>query len=288
MKFFLFFLLSLTAHSLEVASLHPLITDTLKKVGGDRVQVIEVGKPGMDVHKFQPKASDLKKIARVSLIFASGKNLEPYLGDLEDSLQSHQTIVQVGRTIPSQKISAKDEIYACCPNHAVGGIDPHWWHNVRHMERAARIIEKHLTAADPSGKAHYQERSKQTVAELRQLDRWVKAQVASIPKSQRHLVTAHAAFGYFCKAYGFKATFVQGLSGKSEIPAQQLALSIRQLQKENIRAVFPEKFSNPKILSQIAKQSGAKIGKSLIADGSVKSYQQMVQQNVTHIVNGLK
>ena len=284
----LFFLLTLGVQALDVASLHPILTDMLKQVGGNRVNITEVGKPGMNVHHFQPRASDIRKMAKARLIFASGKNLEPYLGDLEDSLGSHQVIIQVGHTIPSQKISRKDQIYACCPHHAEGGIDPHWWHNVRNMERAVRVIEKKLIAADAAGSATYKANAKATIARLRQLDGWVKGMVATIPKSKRHLVTAHAAFGYFCKAYGFKATFVQGLSAKGEVPAQQLAISIRQLQAEKIPTVFPEKSANPKILAQIAKQSGAKIGKPLIADGSVASYQKMIQENVTNIVAGLK
>lgn len=288
MKSLLFLLFTLTAHGLDVASLHPLITDAVKQVGGKRVSVVEVVKPGMNVHKFQPKASDIKKMAKSRLIFASGKNLEPYLKGLKDSLQANQTVIEVGRTIPSQKISRKDQIYACCPHHAEGGIDPHWWHNVGNMERAIRVIEKALIKADPAGKAIYEANSKVARQRLDQLDRWVKGQVATIPRGQRHLVTAHAAFGYFCKAYGFKATFVQGLSADGEVPADQLAKSILELRKERIPMVFPEQSANPKVLQQIAKQSGAKVGKPLIADGSTKSYQAMVQSNVTNIVKGLK
>lgn len=288
MKTLLFFLLSVGLQALEVASLHPLITDAVQQVGGDRVSVVEIGKPGMMVHEFEPRPTDLKKMGSVKLIFASGKNLETYLGDLEDSLNSGQTIVQVGRTIPSQKISKEDQIYACCPSHAAGGIDPHWWHNVRNMERAVRVIEKKLSAIDPAGKAQYSANSKAATARLRELDRWVKGQVATIPRNKRHLVTAHAAFGYFCKAYGFKATYVQGLSADGEVPAKQLAISIKDIRDSAIPTVFPEMLSNPKILKQIARESGASIGKTLVADGAVKSYEQMIRGNVSKIVTGLR
>lgn len=288
MKILLFFILSLAAHGLDVASLHPLITDAVRQVGGTRVQVVEIVKPGMDVHKFQPKAADIKAMSKARLIFASGKNLEPYLKDLTDSLQAHQAIVEVGESVPSQKVSAKDQIYACCQHHAVGGIDPHWWHNVRNMERAVRVIEKELIKADPEGKAIYTANSKATRDRLTQLDRWVKGQVATIPRGKRHLVTAHAAFGYFCKGYGFKASFVQGLSAQGEVSATQLAGAIKQLREEGIPMVFPEKSANPKILQQIAKQTGAKVGQPLIADGATKSYQEMIMSNVNNIVAGLK
>jgi len=288
MKLLFFFLFTLVASGLEVASLHPLITDAVKQVGGQRVTVIEVIKAGDNVHQFKPKAGDIRGLSKASLIFASGKNLEPYLKDLSDSLRADQTIIEVGKTIPSQKVSKEDQIYACCQHHAVGGIDPHWWHNVRNMERAVRVIEKALIKADPDGKATYSANSKTARKNLGQLDRWVKAQVASIPRGKRHLVTAHAAFGYFCKGYGFKASFVQGLSAEGEVSATQLAGAIKQLREEAIPMVFPEKSANPKILQQIAKQTGAKLGEPLIADGSTASYKEMIVANVKSIVAGLK
>lgn len=283
-----FALFVLGAHGLEVASLHPLITDAVKQVGGNRVNIVEVVKPGANIHKFQPRASDIKKMNRARIIFASGKRLEPYLPDLKDSLNSNQLIVEVGRTIPSQKVSKEDQIYTCCPNHAVGGIDPHWWHNVRNMERAVRVIEKELIRYDPSGKEFYTANSKAARTRLTQLDRWVKGQVATIPRGKRHLVTAHAAFGYFCKGYGFKASFVQGLSAQGEVSASHLAGAIKQLRKEAIPMVFPEQTANPKILQQISNQTGAKVGSPLIADGSTPSYQAMIMTNVESIVSGLK
>ncbi|MGC6425794.1 MAG: metal ABC transporter substrate-binding protein [Akkermansiaceae bacterium] len=288
MRYLLFVLFSFGAQAIEVASLHPLLTDMVKQVGGERVSVVEVGKPGMSVHEFEPRPSDLRKMGKVKLIFASGKKIETYLGDLEDSLNGGQIIVEVGRTIPSQKISKKDQIYACCPTHAMGGIDPHWWHNVRHMERAVRVIEKKLTAADPEGKGHYAARAKAAAARLRALDGWVKAQVATIPRGKRHLVTAHAAFGYFCKAYGFKATYVQGLNADGEVPAKQLATSIKDVRDAEIPTIFPEMLSNPKILKQIARETGSTLGKPIVADGAVASYEKMIRGNVSHIVNGLR
>lgn len=288
LKIFFFFLLTVLAPALDVASLHPLITDAIRQVGGDRVQVVEVLKPGENVHQFKPEPDDIRAMSKAGLIFASGKNLEPYLGGFSDNLEDHQMIIQVGKTIPSQKISKEDQIYACCEHHARGGIDPHWWHNVSHMERALRVIEKALIKADPEGKEIYTANSKKHRKALEELDRWVKGQVATIPREKRHLVTAHAAFGYFCKAYGFKASYVRGLSARGEVSATQLAATIKQLREEAIPMVFPEQTANPKILEQIARQSGAKVGKPLVADGSIASYEAMIKGNVNSIVAGLK
>jgi zinc/manganese transport system substrate-binding protein len=81
---------------------------------------------------------------------------------------------------------------------------------------------------------------------------------------------------------------VQGLSAQGEVSASQLAGAIQQLRKEAIPMVFPEQTANPKVLQQIAKQTGAKVGNPLIADGSIPSYQSMIISNVENIVAGLR
>lgn len=156
------------------------------------------------------------------------------------------------------------------------------------MERAVKVVAKELAKADPENAEAYQSRGRTAASEMRQLDTWVKRQVAQIPRDKRRLVTSHAAFGYFCKRYGFKATFVQGLSREGGISAQQLAETIQTLRAEGITAVFPERGSNPKILSQIASSSGARVAAPLEADGTIVSYEEMIRQNVESIVEALR
>ncbi len=271
---------------IKVASLHPLMGDLVRQVGGERVTVLDVGRAGMDVHTFAPSPADLRAMGSTQLVVASGKGLERYLPSLADSLGGIP-ILEVGRSIPSRNIAGGESLYACCPHHAKGSIDPHWWHDVGNMERAAKVVEKQLVKMDPEGKSYYQSRSKQTRARYKTLDQWVKSQIATLPKEQRKLVTAHAAFGYFCKAYRMEPIFVLGLSGDHEVPAKQLAQEVEKLRAEGVRAVFPEKNLNPKVLAEIAKQAGAKIGSALVADGAAASYDIMMQQNVTAIVRGL-
>jgi zinc/manganese transport system substrate-binding protein len=275
---------------LRVSSLHPIATDWLQQIGGEQVEVFAIAKhgDGFDPHRFKPSPNDIRVLESSQLIFAMGKNLETYLEELRDSLRSDQQIVEIGRTIPSQKVDA-DPIYACCPTHSLGSIDPHWWHNVRYAERAARAVASALAKADPANKAIYQERGTAVAKELRKLHLWVKSELSTIPSEQRILVTAHAAFAYFCKEYGFEAHYVQGLDKAGEIPAKQLATTIRQLRRQQIRAIFSERNANPKMLSQIAEEVGCRFGQPLDAEGGAHdSYEAMIQQNITRIVNALR
>jgi len=143
---------------MTVSSLNPILTDMITQIGGDKIEVVQVMKPGVDVHTFQPTSSSIAKIQQSKLIFSMGKGLESYLGGLQETLKEGQEIIDVGRNIPSQKVDS-DQVYACCPTHNQGSIDPHWWHNVKNAERAAKTIGKALEKADPANKDFYKHNS---------------------------------------------------------------------------------------------------------------------------------
>lgn len=285
-------LLTSAAHAdMKVATLHPLMSDLAQNVGGGHVTVVSLLKPGGDPHNFEPTPGDLARIRDARLILASGKGLEPYLPKLEDNLAQGQTILEVGRKVPSVRVSGTDELFVCCPAHSVGGIDPHWWHSVSAMKRATRIVADAFAEADPANSSSYRANASAYEARLDQLDQWIKSQVSSIPRSQRKLTTSHLAFGYFCRDYGFKALPIQGLTRESNPSPDYLAESIKAIEKEVITAVFPEHLANPKVLQSMVDQTGVALGKELIADGtgtgSASTYEGMMRQNVSRIVEAL-
>lgn len=276
---------------LKVATLHPLLGDLARQVGGANVQVVDLLKPGMDAHHFEPTAKDLASIKGISLVLASGKHLESYLDKLSDSLAGTAKIVEVGKTIPSIKIEAGQELFMCCPAHSSGGIDPHWWHSAENMKRAARVIADAFSEADPGNKAAYDSNAEVARQRLTEVKNWAQQQIAQIPKANRKLVTAHAAFGYFCKEYGFKSLPLLGLSREDEASPKYIAEAVKAIRDNNIRAVFPEDQANPKVIAEITRETGVKVAKPLIADGTsqnASTFDAMLRYNVGTIVEALK
>ncbi len=279
--------LSVTAQArLKVASLHPLMTDVARQVAGQHAEVVQLIGPNVSPHHFQPTPKSLLRAKGASLYLASGKNLETYLDKLRSTLGSSAKVVEVGRTIPSQEISGHDSLHVCCPQHAHGAIDPHWWHRVRNMQKAARVIAKEFAAADPGNAAAYKANAAAYSKRLAALDAWIRREVSKIPRQRRILSTAHAAFGYFCKEYGFKSLPVKGLTSQQKTSAGYQAVAISELRKNRVRAIFPEQRANPKALRIIAREAGVTIGGTLVADGS-SSYEKMMRGNVTKIVSAL-
>jgi zinc/manganese transport system substrate-binding protein len=284
------FVTSLAQAQLKVATTHPLLEDLVTQVGGKQVSVLNLLKPGGDVHHFEPSARDISALQKVSVIFVSGKGLENYLGSLRDSVPS-ATIVEVGKPIPSIVIQAGSELFYCCPAHSSGGIDPHWWHSMENMRRAAKVVGDALAKADPANAASYKANTTATQARLAGFKAWAQQQLAVIPRSDRKLVTAHAAFGYFCKEFGFKSIPLLGVGREGEVGGAYVADAIKAIKDNNIRAVFPEDQSNPKALKEIVRDTGVRIGGELVADGTnpeAHTIEAMLRRNIDAVVAALK
>ncbi|TAE73723.1 MAG: hypothetical protein EAZ65_06395 [Verrucomicrobia bacterium] len=274
------------ATPLKVASLHPLIGDLARQVGGDRVEVIDLIGKNADPHHFEPVAADLQRAAGAKLYLASGMGLESYLKSLRGIVGDKAEIVEIGRDLPSIEGACEHE------GHDHGehehGIDPHWWHSIDLFRRATTITAETFARADPSATEVYAANAAAYRAKLDELERWTRKEISRIPRERRHLATAHAAFGYFCKDHGFEPFPVQGINREQMPDPKKLARLIAQLKEHEVGAIFPEKESNPKILQALTKDSGIALGKPLIADGSTaESYEAMIRHNVGAIVAGL-
>lgn len=277
--------------AVKVATLHPILADAVRQVGGGQVEIVEILKAGSDIHHFEPSSKDIAGMRGVSVVFASGKHLESFLDKLRDSLGAGVKIVEVGRPIPSITLDPNQEIYMCCPAHAKSSIDPHWWHSAENMKRAARVIADELSAADPANKAAYQAGAKAASARFGALKSWAQNQIAQIPRGSRKLVTAHASFGYFCKEFGFKTVPVLGIGRSDDTSSQYIAQAIQIIRDHNIKAVFPDDQANPKVLTEIVRSTGARNGGVLVADGTARhahTFEAMLTHNVQTIVAALK
>lgn len=283
--------LSLQAEILRIASFNPIATDLAKQVGGEDIEVVEIMKPGQDPHVFMPTPSDLKALENVDILLIMGKGLETYLDTLEDALLPGQRIYEVGRMVPSLRIEDDMELFACCPTHAHGAIDPHWWHNPRNMGRAATMMAKELGNARPEQAKAFKARAKEYHQQMDDLHRWAKSELNDIPASKRRLVTAHAAFNYLCSEYRIKAAPLLGLSSLEQPKPGQVRHIIKTLQKEGVPAIFPEITANPEILAEIAREAGVVLGRPLKAgtpEPSNPTYEAMFRHNISAIASALQ
>lgn len=279
-------ILPIGAADLKVAVLHPLLADVAREVGGGHVEVIDlIGKTG-DPHHFEPGTESLAASKGAKLYLVAGMGLEGYLPKLKAIIGKQAKVVEVGATLPALEGECDHEGHDH-HDHA-HGLDPHWWHSIELFKRATLVVTAELTAALPAAETDFSKNAATYAAKLDDLARWTKKQMVRIPKERRHLATAHAAFNYFCKDYGFTSHPVQGINREQMPDSKKMAELIATLKKENVAAIFPEKESNPKILQTLTRDTGIKLADPLIADGTgVSSYEEMVKHNVSAIVKAL-
>jgi zinc/manganese transport system substrate-binding protein len=156
------------------------------------------------------------------------------------------------------------------------------------FRRATSVVAEAMAKEFPQNATLFRRNAELYRAELDELERWAKREIAKIPRERRHLATAHAAFNYFCKDFGFTAHPVQGINREQMPGPRELAALVADLKKHQVAAIFPEKESNPKILQNLTRDTGIRLGGSLIADGTGSTrYDEMIRHNVNTIVKAL-
>lgn len=287
MKFIaLLFLITsgLTLAKVKVATLSPLLTNLVEQIGGDRVEIAELVGKGVDPHTFSPTTQALKDATGAQLYLALGKGMEPYLPKLQSLVNNSSKIVEAGKLVHSLKLI---DHTACCPHHAHHTTDPHWWHSPRAWRKVAYTVSKELSAIDPANARYYKANAKTFQKSMTSIYRWGKHQVAGIPKKQRIVSTSHAAFGYLCDDYGFKAIPLRGINPEQPITPQYLELCLKTIRENRVNVIFPDESSNNKALQQIADSAHIKLGAKLIAD-THPDIAQMLMHNITVITQALQ
>jgi len=271
---------------MKVVALHPLMADLATHVGGEHVDTVSLMRANDDPHHFNPTPATLHQARGAKIYLASGMGLETYLGKLRDTLGDSATLIEVGKTLAARETQEVCNHEGHDHSHHHTNIDPHWWHRVSNMQRAADVVAKAFSKADPDHTADYKANARKYRAELSRLNSWIRRELIRIPKDDRKLATAHASFGYFCEEYGFHSLSVKGINKGSQPSAKELSEIVKTIRAEKIKAIFPEQRANPKALKTLSEETGVSIGGTLIADGS-DSYVKMMEHNVNAIVKAL-
>ena len=274
------------ADKIKVASFSTIDTEIVQQIGGDHVEVAALVQPGVDPHEYEPTPSDLRRVNDAQLILTSGKHMENYLNKLQEATGGKADMFQVGDHFSSLKMKPSE-------GEKSGAIeDPHWWHSVANVKQATKIIRDELIKLDPADKTDFEKNANSYLAKLDDLDNWVKRKVAELPRDQRKLVTSHDAFQYLARDYGFKIEAIEGVSAETEASNRHVSELIDDIKRQNVKAIFLETTLNPKVTTEITRETGAKIGGSLYADGlglgDASTYEGMMKHNVSTIVDALK
>jgi len=258
-----------------------VLADLIQQVGGDKVQVKALVPPGGEVHTYQPTPDDIKSVAQAKIVFYNGAHLEEWIDKtIRSAGKPNLPIVVLSEGLPLIKESGND------PN-------PHLWLDVANAKAYVEKIRDGLSKMDGANAGYYADRAKSYLAQLDELDKWIQAEVATIPKARRKLVTFHDAFPYFAERYGFSLHGVLVASPGKEPSARDLTALARRIKQERVPAVFAEAQFNPKAMEVLASDTGVRVITNLYNDSlstgpEANSYIALMKHNVTQIANALK
>ena len=278
------------ASKLKVVATFSILADFARNVGGDRIDVTTLVGPNGDVHVYAPTTADAEAIRNAGLVIVNGFGLEGWLPRLVESSGGHAATVVATHGIVPRKVAAGEILSR---DRGAGSPDPHAWQSVANAEIYVANIRDAMVATDPADAATYKANASAYLAKLEALDHDVREALAPIPVERRKVISTHAAFGYFAAAYDITFVAPQGVSTETEPSARDIATIITQMKKEKIPAVFLENISDPRLMRQIASETGAAIGGTLYSDsltakdGEAPSYIEMVRHNIKTVASAL-
>jgi len=264
---------------LKVVASFSILGDFVKNVGGDRVDVTTLVGPNGDVHVYTPTPADAKKIADARLVIINGLGLEGWLPRLIQASGGKAPIITATRGITPLRLGSD--------------ADPHAWQSVASAKVYVANIRDALAAADPADAEMFLANARRYQAELDALEAAVRAAVEKIPPARRKVISTHDAFGYFAAAYGVEFIAPEGVSTETEPSARDVGAIISQIKSAKIPAVFLENISDPRLVSRIAAETGAKVGGTLFSDaltdekGVCPTYIEMVRHNIKALTSAL-
>ncbi len=213
---------------LRVVTTVSMLADTVRAVGSTRVEVTSLLGEGVDPHTYRPTRADIARLSSADLVVANGLHLEAQLDETLKALARSKPVLFAAEKIPAAQLLA-DEEYK-------DRKDPHVWMDPKLWSIVVEAVRDALIARDPAGRADYEAGAKNYIAEIRRLDAYAAKVLGTVPQKARVLVTAHDAFGYFGRAYGFEVEGIQGLSTESEAGLKRIeALVSLLVEKKSAR-----------------------------------------------------
>ncbi|PZW44052.1 manganese/zinc/iron transport system substrate-binding protein [Mesonia algae] len=276
---------------LYVVTTTTMITDLVKNIGGDVIEVKGLMGSGVDPHLYKASEGDVSKLTNADVVFYSGLHLEGKLVDVFEKMGRNTNTVALAEVLDKRGLIGSE--------YFASNYDPHIWFNIKYWKEITIYLTEKLSELDPKNSLLFEKNSKAYLDKLDILENKIIQTIATLPKDKRILITAHDAFNYFGKQYGFEVIGLQGLSTATEAGVQDVQNLAKLIIEKQVKAIFIES-SVPKrtieALQEAVKAEGfdVKIGGTLYSDalGNAETnegnYIGMFQYNVNTIVKALK
>jgi ABC-type Zn uptake system ZnuABC Zn-binding protein ZnuA len=279
-----------SAGALDVVTTTGFLRDMAQRVAGERFTVSQLVPDGVDPHSFEPAPSDLRAVAGADLVIVNGGGLEgPLLGMLDEA-GAEAPLVEAAAGIRARTPQPGE------PPLEEGETDPHFWLDPTLAERYVGAIRDACSAADPGGAAAYAAAAAAYVAELRDLDRWIRDTLDQVPEADRVIVTDHASLGYYADRYGIRVvgTVIPSVTTGDTPTPRQLARLVETIRTSGVKAIVVESGEDPRLARQVAAETGITVVDDLLDEsltpggGVAPTYIAMMKHDTKRLVEAMR
>ena len=267
--------------AIRVVATTTVFADFVRSIGGGRVVVDSLVPKGGDVHTFDPRPSDVAKVADAQLVVANGLGLDEWLTKLASDSGTKAPIVRLAESVPTDQYIVEDGI----PN-------PHLWLDPDDAAIYGTKIASVLSGLDQAGAASYADNARAFGAKMATLKQWGRDLVGTLPAANRKLIAFHDALPYLARSNGLQIAGVILKAPGQDPSASDIAALVDAIKTNHIRVVVSEVQFSDKLARTIATETGATIVSDLyddsLGDPPIDSYDALVRYDLEHLVAGLK
>lgn len=283
----------------KVVATTSILCDMTQQIAAETIDLTCLLPPGVDAHVYEPVPEDRRAIETAQLILYSGYNLEPDLIKIIKSTSNSAPKIAVAEVAVPKPLMGEEHHHAHeGEEHEEEGEkvpDPHVWQNAQNGSRMVGVIQTNLAQIVPANAKLYTKNARALKEELRQIDSWIKSQIATIPPTQRKIVTTHDALGYYAAAYNIPVEgALEGLSTQEKPTATQVKSLVDTVKETKVPTIFAETVVNPKLIETVAKDAKVKVSERKLFSDSLgepgsegDTYAKMLIANTQAIVEGL-
>jgi ABC-type Zn uptake system ZnuABC Zn-binding protein ZnuA len=277
---------------IKIVVVESFLADISINVIGNLASVDVLIPPGVDPHSFEPAPQDVVKITGCDVLIINGAGLETWLNPILQNVPSSTVIITASQGIPFRTKQTTESSTMAGSSDS----DPHFWMDPINVIQYVANIRDGLVNLKPDWGTTLQQNATAYIAQLQDLDSWIKDQVGSLPDAERLLITNHDDLGYYADRYGFQVigSIIPSFSTDASPSAQSLANLENSIKQLGIKAIFIEAGANTQMASQVAADTGIKVVTNLYThsltdpSGPAPTYIQMMKYDTDLIVRNLK
>jgi ABC-type Zn uptake system ZnuABC Zn-binding protein ZnuA len=269
--------------AIRVVATTTVVADLVREIGGENVAVESLVPKGGEVHTFDPRPSDVKKIADAQLIVANGLGLDDWLARFAQDAGARAAILRLAEGLSGFQYIDDPE---------TGEPNPHAWLDPAGAGLYARRIADELARLAPQHAAAFDQRWAAFDDQLETLLKEGRSAIEAVPAEDRKLVSYHDALPYFARAFGLTIVGVVVPAPGQDPSAGEVAALVAAIKNAGVRVVVSEVQFNPDLANVVADETGATVIADFytdtLGDPPVDTYLGLMRWDLELIVDGLR